>query len=347
MKIAFIGESWQGSCARSMREALARRSGVELFELDEDAWFTNPKALWLRIVKRITEPAYIQEFNERVLRLIQDSSPDVLMTYKGNFVRKKLLEEVRKLGVPTVNIYPDCSPHAYGEAHKEAVGLYDLVVSTKQFHPQFWNEVYGYSNRCVFVPQGYDPRLHLVETPPLLPKYDVAMIATYRSEYGRLMSDFASAASDLDIRVAIGGNGWGTARPQLPRHWELLGPVQGRGYVSLIRNAKICIAPLSREVLVNGKPQLGDVDSTRTYELAAAYCFFLHRRTDLVQELYSAKEVPTFDTAAELAEKVRYFLENDEARLDFAAAAHSRAVPAYSVDLRAEEILRLVNVEFG
>jgi hypothetical protein len=183
--------------------------------------------------------------------------------------------------------------------------------------------------------------------PPLSHKYDVAIIATYRSEYGRLITEFAEIGSNLDIRVAIGGAGWGSVRSQLPPHWELLGPVQGRGYVSLLRNAKICIAPLSREISVNGRTQPGDVDSTRTYELAAAHCFFLHRRTDLVRELYSANEVPTFDTAEELFEQVRYFLVNDKARAEFAAAAHSRAVPAYSVDLRVQEILRLVKVELG
>ena len=38
MKVLFIGESWLGSCARSMREALARQVDVELDEIDEDGF---------------------------------------------------------------------------------------------------------------------------------------------------------------------------------------------------------------------------------------------------------------------------------------------------------------------
>lgn len=345
LKILFVGESWLGSCARSLREALTRRADVDMDEVREDAWFTAPRARWLRVVNKITSSGYRSEFNEQVLAKVREVKPDVLMTYKGNAIRIDLLDELRRLGVPTVNIYPDCSPHAHGQKHRAAVGAYDLVISTKIYHPALWRDVYGYRNRCAFVAQGYDPALHLVTDPPLEFEFDVVMVATYRAEYGRLMVDFARALDDPRIRVAIGGHGWEAARASLPSHWSYPGGIQGRGYVSLLRKGKICVAPLTRDVVVHGQIQPGDVDTTRSYELAAARCFFVHRRTDFAMSLYAESEVPMFDNAYGLAELIRHYLANDAERERMATAAHFRAVPAYSLDVRAATIVELLRHE--
>jgi spore maturation protein CgeB len=345
MKILFIGESWLGSCARSLKEALARRSDIELDEISEDAWFPKPRARWLRAINRLTAPAYRRELNALVLAKVADVRPDIVLTYKGYPIRTDLLAAIRDSGALSVNVYPDYSPHAYGAAHRAAVGDYDLVVSTKSYHPALWREVYGYRNRCLFVPQGYDPALHLVPEPPRQFDFDVVLVATYRAEYGRLMSEFAAALNDTGIKGAIGGYGWEGARIALPLNWVLLGPVQGRNYVSTLRRGKICIAPLTREVVINGQRQPGDVDTTRSYELAAAHCFFIHRRTDFAMELYGPDEVPMFDDGAELAQHVRHYLTNESERVRSAARSHARAVPAYSVDSRAALLAQILKDE--
>lgn len=243
----------------------------------------------------------------------------------------------------TVNVYPDLSPHAHGRAHRIAVGAYDLVISTKQFHSAHWRATYGYRNPCEFVPQGYDPKLHLVTTPVAAQAWDVVLLATWRPEYGRLVRDLARELGDTRVRVAIGGNGWENRREDLPREWVLLGGVDGRRYVETLRMGRICLAPLTRDMVVDGERQPGDVDTTRTYELAAAHCFFVHRRTEFVTSLYDERlEVPMFDDAAELAAHIRWFLPREDARREMAAAAHRRAVPAYSLDARAGEIVSLL-----
>lgn len=343
MKILFIGESWFGSCARSLREALARRSDVELDDLSENACFPQARARWLRALNRLTAPAFRREFDARVLDLVRTTKPDLVMTYKGYPVHAGLIHAIRRLGATTVNVYPDYSPHAYGDTHRRAMGSYDLVISTKVYHPSLWRDLYGYDNRCVFVPQGYDPAVHLVTQPRTDCPYDVVMVGTYRREYGQLMMDFAKAMGESHIRVAIGGNGWDAVRTRLPSHWVFPGSVQGRSYVSTLRQGSICIAPLNRIVVIKGRSQPGDVDTTRTYELAAAHCFFIHRRTDYARTLYDeTTEVPMFDTAQELANHVRHYLARPGERAAMAAAAHLRAVPKYSLDQRVEEIMAVI-----
>jgi hypothetical protein len=228
------------------------------------------------------------------------------------------------------------------------VGAYDLVISTKPFHPERWQGVYGYQNRCVFVPQGYDPALHLVDAPPSNARFDVVLVATWRPEYGALMKALAAALAGRGVSVGIGGSGWMARREDFPSEWEFAGGLQGRSYVEWLRQGRICIAPVTRELVISGARQPGDEDSTRTYELAAAHCFFIHRRTDCVRKLYDeASEVPMYDTADELAEKITHYLPLADERSRMAAAAHRRAVPAYSIDARAEVIASIVRSRLG
>src|SRR5690606_23573952 len=106
-----------------------------------------------------------RDLKEEILMRCQSFAPDVVVIYKGAMVSLSALRRVRSLGIPLVNIFPDCSPHAFGEPLKEAMGLYDLVISTKPFHPPHWRSTYGYQNCCVCVPHGYDPKVHLWKTP--------------------------------------------------------------------------------------------------------------------------------------------------------------------------------------
>jgi spore maturation protein CgeB len=345
MKILYVGESWLGSCARTLREGLARHPQVSLDEVNEDAFLPKHRAKWLRGLHRLLGTFYRKELYQQVIRRVVATRPDIVMVYKGHPIRTEFVRELQAQGLLTVNIYPDCSPHAHGKAHREAVGQYDLVISSKPFHCAAWRKVYGYENDCVFVPQGYDPSLHLAESPATEPPIDVSLVATWRPEYGDLMEKLAVhfAERGMRPRVAIGGHGWLERRARFPFEWVFGGELLGRGYVDWLRKSKICIAPVTREVSIGGVRQPGDEDTTRTYELAAAYCFFIHRRTAFAKTLYREdEEVPMFDDAGELATKIAHFLSHPEERSRMAARSHQRAVPAYSIDSRADAIVAIL-----
>jgi hypothetical protein len=339
----FVGESWLGSCARSLKEALSRRPDVVMAEVNEDLHVPRTRNLWLRVAYRIAARLYRDELFQAIRSQMQMCRPHVVVVYKGFGLGAESVRALRELGGYLVNVYPDASPHAHGAHHKAAVGEYDLVISTKPYHVEHWGRTYGFTNACVFVPQGYDPSLHLRTSHASTSSYDVVFIGTWRREYGALLSEFGRCTSGRNLRVAIGGYGWRPRRSELPPGWELIGPVQGPSYVERLRSGRINIAPLSRAIIVGGRIQPGDEDSTRTYELAAAHCFFIHQRTPYVTTLYDEDtEVPMFDTAADLAEKTLQYIDLNDARCRMAAAAHTRAVPAYSLDERASEIVRLL-----
>jgi glycosyltransferase involved in cell wall biosynthesis len=340
-RILFIGETWQGSSARSMREALALLPQVIMSDVGPDHFLPNHRNLALRIANRLLHGLQLKELERAILEAMSGFRADVVVVYKGNGIGADLLEEIRRSGIPLINMFPDYSPHTYGRGLQQAMGCYDLVISTKPFHPARWQSVYGYSNPCVFVPHGYDPAVHYWPDSSPSQSYDVALCSTWRPEYHRLMRAFAEALRDDRISIAIAGSGWQAHRDQLPRHWQYVGPRTGRAYGEFLRSARIAIAPINRDVVVRGVKQPGDEDTTRTYELAAAHCFFLHQRTDYVAAVYDEQEeVPLWGDATELANLVRRWLPDEEGRQMMAARAHSRAVPAYSIPQRAVSVLQ-------
>jgi glycosyl transferase family 1 len=344
MRILFIGESWQGSSARSLSEALAMQRNVTVADIGSDRFLPAHRGLPLRIANRLLRPLQQDELERAVHQAVSGFHPDALVVYKGVGIRPSLIKALQSLGYPVVNVFPDYSPHAYGPQLQESMGLYDLVVSTKPFHPPLWLSVYGYTNRCVCVPHGYDPEVHLWSEAASSHEYDVALCSRWRDEYHHLMRALARALSGDEISVAIAGSDWLQHRDEFPRHWHFAGPKLGRAYGDFLRSAKIALAPVNRDVVIRGARQPGDEDTTRTYELAAANCFFLHQRTDYVTSIYDQHtEVPMWNDAAELAALIKRWLPDLAGRQLMAARAHARAVPAYSIPQRAVSVLQHVS----
>jgi len=340
-RILFIGETWQGSSARSLRQALALLPEVVINDLGVDHFLPDYRHLPLRIANRLLRPLQLGELASAVLGAVSGFRPDAVVVYKGGNIGAGLVQEIRRSGIPVINVFPDCSPHAHGRQLQKTIGCYDLVISTKLFHPRFWQSVYGYRNPCVCVPHGYDPDVHYWADPSPAPAYDVALCCTWRREYHRLMRSFADALDDDSVTVWIAGSGWPEHRDQFPRHWHYVGLRTGRAYGDFLRLAKIVIAPVNREMEIRGIKQPGDEDTTRTYQLAAAHCFFLHQRTDYVATVYDEQnEVPLWSDGTELASLVRRWLPDEAGRRSMAASAHARAVPAYSIRQRAARVLQ-------
>ena len=171
------------------------------------------------------------------------------------------------------------------------------------------------------------------------------LAATWRPEYQTLMQQLATALAGSSLRVGIIGASWSEHASQLPANWELAPSLIGRAYGEWLRRGRIVIAPVTRNVKINGVHQPGDEDTTRTYELAAMGCFFLHRRTNFVQTIYDqAIEVPMWDNAEELAALVKQYLPLELERKAMAARAHARAVPEYSIPNRAVQVLEQVKL---
>lgn len=340
MKILYIGETWLGSNARAMRDAFMRKPDLEMDDIGIDRIVPTHSSPLLRAANRMLRPLQKSELTKIILQRVQDIRPDFVVVYKVDHLCQSTVRSLKAKGAKAVLLLPDYSPHAFGESFKRTVGEYDLVCSTKPFHPALWKSTYGYSNKCAFVPHGYNPMLHLRNKPAEQQPFDVVLIANGRPEYYELMRSVARRMSSRDLRVAICGPNWADRSVGLPNDWVLGGEKAGISYVEWLRKGKIVLAPLNTRVVINGVVQPGDVDTSRTYNIPAAHCFVIHRRTDFVKTVFDEEtEMAMYGDADELADKIDYFLSRHELRSRMASAAHARAVPACSLDARATQIL--------
>jgi hypothetical protein len=339
-KILFVGETWSGSSARALREALGKRGDIELRSVDSDKNTPTPATFSSKIRNRLFGRALTSQLENAVLDAAREFKPHCIIFYKIPQFSPKLLLGLKSDGHVIVNIFPDCSPFTHGANLSAALGLYDLVISRKPFHPKIWKSEYGYENKCVFVPHGYDPTVHLRTEPPSEFLYDVALVASGRAEYYELITALSERLRDRSIRLAIAGPHWQGQVATLPEGWEVLSQRHGNGYIDLIRQAKIVLAPVQRILMHKGKQYPGDEDSARTYEITASYSFMIHCHTDFIPQAYDSEtEVPTYKSVDDLAEKISFYLDHEDLRQSMTKAAHERAVPAYSVDQRAQDIV--------
>lgn len=342
--ILFVGESWLGSSARSLREALVRSCQL-VEEISIDSIFPRWSGLALRGAMRIGEPLIAKDLRRVILEKLDQVGPALVVMYKCPQVGEDLVDEIRHRGSRTVNVYPDCSPLSQGKGLRIALGAYDLVVSTKHWHVAAWHELFGYSNLCKFIPHGYDPMLHYqaVDESKAQP-IDVLLVATYRAEYADLILDLSRCPGMGDLQLELRGPGWKAIQKSLPSRWRVGQGVHGHAYRHLVSLAKTCIAPVTRNVLVDGKRYPGDDDTTRTYELPAMGAFMIHRRTSYVATLYEdAREVMMYDDPMELAEHIRWAIQNPVHRHSMRLAAQRRCVPRDSLDQRAQALGQLLN----
>jgi hypothetical protein len=342
LNLLFVGESWLGSCSTSWKEALRRIDGIRVDEVNEDTFFPRGESLPNKIARRVLSPFHLSDFHTAVEHKCRTTSFDAVIIYKGFHIDRKFLSKLKHLVPLCVNIFPDYSPYAYGSGLSETLGLYDLVISAKRFHPELWNAVYGYKNECAYVPHGYNPKLHLVNDVQTEHKSDVVLTATWREEYEDLLRAVDSRLASRGVSIAINGSGWDARSQRLPRSWKIAPAQDGFAYVDSVRSGRISVAPLHTRVR-SGPQQQGDEDTSRSYELAAAYCFFVHQRTAFIKTQYDeASEVPMYEGADELADLILKYRSQSDRRISMARAAHRRAVPAYSLDARAEQTLTLI-----
>ena len=119
VKILFVGDTWQGSTARSLREALAALPDVSMQGIAEDRYFPGGPSLIARARNRLLRPWQLRGLHRAIMS--GSRGANVLMVYKGHSVPAATIEAVKQSGVFTVNVFPDYSPHAYGAQLKAAM----------------------------------------------------------------------------------------------------------------------------------------------------------------------------------------------------------------------------------
>lgn len=333
-----VCDQWLGSNGYAGMKAL-RRSGWSVQVLSEweyvpVRWQSTP----MRLLSRAIRANCVSEFNSALVRAVRRTRPDMLLVFKGTFVRAAAIAEVREMGVRAYCFYPDVSIFTHGPHIPRALRKYDWIFTTKSFGVRDMREQLAIEHASV-IQHAFDPDLHQ----PLqlrngdLERYacDVSFIGTWSPKKEQVLGALSRRLSYLRIRI-WGEQWWKSKDKELERSIEGH-EVTGEEYVRAIAASRInlCILSERREGASSG-----DQVTSRTFHIPACGGFMLHERTTELLELFAEGEsVAAFGDENELVTAVERWLGADADRARIARCGLELVRRSHSWDHRIAAIL--------
>ena len=293
------------------------------------------------LIRALRGVIFCPEYNREVLMADARFHSDLVFVYKGQLVKPRTLEELKRRGRKVVLFYPDVSFFTHGKYIPKGIAHYDHVYTTKTFGLDDLRKRLGYENASV-VAHSAHPDIHrpVRISQEMMGDFgcDASFIGTWSPKKERYLAGLAQEVPGLKLK--IWGSQWEKAREgvlvRAIQNSELTGDMYSAG----ITCSKINIALLSEARLGASS---GDHVTARTFEIPCAGGFMLHERTDEALSYFSEGiEMACFGEPEELADKVRHYLVNDFDRTRIAEAGRKRALAEHLTDHRAEAVLRHV-----
>ena len=338
-RIVVAEVSWFGSTTFGITQGF-RRLAWEVAEVSPMSAFMQGRSLPLRVLGRLIKPINVALYNKAILQTVDQMNAKVFLTVKGNYIKPETLATLASRGVKTVNYYPDFR-FSYDSVDQATFPMYSLFVTTKSFQVQMLEQLIG-KEKVRFLHHGYCSDVHFPPETKMLDENqvpDVLYVGTYTHHKEKLFTEVKNLYPELRFRIY--GNGWN--RPTISKTLKsclVYRPVYALNYAQLVNAAKINLA-----IHMGAADETGwqDLVSTRSFELPACKGFMLHMDNAEIRQLYEVgHEIDVFTTAADLCEKIRFYLKNESTRLQMVENAYQRCVPAYSYDQRARELASFI-----
>jgi glycosyltransferase involved in cell wall biosynthesis len=337
--IVIAADSWFGSTTFGLAQGF-RRLGYEVAEVSQSTSFIQGRSLPARVISRLSRPINASLYNKEILQAVDQLNAKVFLTVKGNNIKPETLKVLASRGVKTVNYYPDFR-FSYDSVDQSTFPLYSSFVTTKSFQVETLEKIMN-KEKVHFLHHGYCSDVHCPPNNSLLDENeipDVMYVGTYTSHKEKLFSAVIKACPG--IRFKIYGNGWSHAKCSHELKGCLVNrPVYAMNYAQLVSAAKINLAIHMGTADDSGWQ---DLVSTRSFELPACKGFMLHVDNAEIRQLYDVgQEIDVFSSADDLCEKIRFYLANEQLRMQMKEKAFLRCVPAYSYDHRAKQIASII-----
>lgn len=313
----------------------------ELGWLVQEVQHPQPRggSLPTRIARRLTRKSSAADYERNLLKECTDLRPEYVITVKGVDISSSTLQKIKSIGTITVMYYPDFH-FSHTGVDVETFTEYDAFITTKSFQVEHLKSRLGIKS-VHFVHHGYCPDVHEpVQTRSTVPLNAVPLLysGTHSNQKQVWIEEVLARCPDVDLYI-VGGRWKGVIPETRARNCHLLGPRMGLSYAQSIGAAKINLAVHFGA----SKEGWADLVSTRTFEIPACRGFMLHIDNEEVRELFEpGKEIDTFATPEELADKIRFYLPREELRQRMVDQAFKRCVPHYSYSARAAEIAEIL-----
>ena len=287
------------------------------------------RSLFHRVRRKLTGDWFsageIRGYNEAVLKACVGAAPDfVWFEWPLQMEGHTLLLIHERWPQALLVCFQDDNPFGdrKHERHRwrsfiENIPLYDVHFVKRP------SDVVAFSKsgakRVLFFQHGvYEPLFHpdnrpLNERGPIIPVSFVGTALDHRVGY------IAGLIYRHKLPVQVYGARWNQTWIGWHHRKQFYGLINSGDYMRVIWDSKISLAFVSSSNL--------DEYNGRTFEIPGSGGFFLAERTPKHQELYEeGKEAEFFSSTEECAEKIRFYLNHEEARRRIAAAGYERCI---------------------
>lgn len=283
------------------------------------------------------ETHFCEMVSQVVLESIQERPIDILICMALAPISPRVLAELRKRGVITVLWFvEDYSRFTYWQ---HVAQYFDFVFTIQKGKCIEALRAAG-AGEVQYLPVACDPGVHAPLELSLEEKARWGSpISFMGAGYHNRQQLFASMA---DYPLKLWGTEWPTCRPfdrMVQEGGRRLAPAE---YVKVFNATDININLHSSHER-DGVDPFGDFLNPRTFELAASGVFQLVDKRSLLGDAFEiGKELVTFESGADLKEKVAYYMAHPEERAAVARAGRERALRDHTYAHRIKQMLSVV-----
>lgn len=282
------------------------------------------------------EGGFLQVISQAIQAQVETFEPDLVLALAQAPMSRPLLRRLLRAGIATAMWFVE--DHKIFTYWRAFAPLYD-VFAVIQREP-FFSELQAVGQQHVlYLPMAALPQLHA-------PRMLTAMEARqYGADVGFLGAGYPNrrmafrALTHLDFKI------WGTeweGESLLQRHVQQGGARIDPETCVTIYNATRINLNLHSSVQSKELVPHGDFVNPRTFELASIGAFQLVDERELMPELFDEGALATFRNAAEMQEKIVYYLNRPEERAAMTARARQCVLARHTYQHRMQSLLDYV-----
>lgn len=321
LKILYVG-TIAGQDFGGIIQGLQKFGEVIFFECEPGRYGQHPA-----VVTKDTA----ENNGNRLVKMLQDARKKapidiVIGQMWASTMAPDALQKVREHGIPVVNIAMD-DRHAFrgkwvnGNWSGTAglIGSIDLACTAAK-ECCLWYQVEGFPS--IYLPEASDPELYKPLPGPK--RYDVCFVG---ANYG-IRSKIVKAIEKRGVDVTCYGNGWPNGRIDVERIPKLF----------------------SRSRIILGVGTIGHCTDFYALKMRdfdgpmSGGLYVTHDNPDLYNLFEIGKEIVTYHTPEECADKISYYLNHSNECEIIAEAGRKRAVKEHTWERRFEKIFQVIGL---
>ena len=209
---------------------------------------------------------------------------------------------------------------------------YDLMISSQRSNVNKWNEM---NLRAEYFKQAVDQESCYSNEwdRRKLPLTFIGGISNLHSKRLRILEKISN---EFDINLFGPGKENIPKGSNLQNKWKY--PVWGKDMYEILANSKLSLN-------IHGDISQSEAANLRLLEVTGSGALLLTENQSNLGEYFNNEEVVTYDSVSDLIEKINYYLTNNEAASQIAAAGRKRTLLDHTYDNRVVDLSKkLINI---